>query len=92
MLMEDSVLCVAFNSDSEMLASGSHDGKIKVCMFYVHTIYVHIYIRTHCHTYICNTHTLTRPRTHTNMHVNSIVLAHILLLWYRYGRYKQDSV
>ena len=31
MLMEDSVLCVAFSRDSEMLASGSHDGKIKVC-------------------------------------------------------------
>ena len=31
MLMEDSVLCVAFSRDSEILASGSHDGKIKVC-------------------------------------------------------------
>jgi len=30
MLMEDSVLCVAFSRDSEMLATGSHDGKIKV--------------------------------------------------------------
>ncbi len=30
MLMEDSVLCLAFSRDSEMLASGSLDGKIKV--------------------------------------------------------------
>ena len=30
MMMEDSVLCLAFSRDSEMLASGSHDGKIKV--------------------------------------------------------------
>ena len=31
MLMEDSVFCVAFSRDSEMLVSGSHDDKIKVC-------------------------------------------------------------
>ena len=31
MMMEDSVLCLAFSRDSEMLATGSHDGKIKVC-------------------------------------------------------------
>lgn len=30
MMMEDSILCLAFSRDSEMLASGSHDGKIKV--------------------------------------------------------------
>ena len=30
MLMESSVLCLAFSRDSEMLASGAHDGKIKV--------------------------------------------------------------
>ena len=30
MLMEDSILCLAFSRDSEMLASGSQDGKIKV--------------------------------------------------------------
>ena len=30
MLMDDSVLCMAFSRDSEMLATGSHDGKIKV--------------------------------------------------------------
>ena len=30
MMMEESVLCLAFNGDSEMLASGGHDGKIKV--------------------------------------------------------------
>ena len=50
MLMEDSVLCVAFNRDSEMLASGSHDGKIKVCMTHVHT---HIY--THTYSIVANT-------------------------------------
>lgn len=36
MLMEDSVLCVVFSRDSEMLASGSHDGKIKVWHIFVH--------------------------------------------------------
>ena len=30
MMMEDSILCMAFSRDSEMLATGSHDGKIKV--------------------------------------------------------------
>ena len=30
MLMEDAVLCLNFSRDSEMLASGSQDGKIKV--------------------------------------------------------------
>ena len=30
MMMDDSVLCMAFSRDSEMLATGSHDGKIKV--------------------------------------------------------------
>ena len=37
MLMEDSVLCLAFSRDSEMLASGSHDGKIKVQCTYMYT-------------------------------------------------------
>ena len=32
MMMEESVLCLAFNGDSEMLASGGHDGKIKVLL------------------------------------------------------------
>lgn len=32
MMMDDSVLCMAFSRDSEMLATGSHDGKIKVRM------------------------------------------------------------
>ena len=54
MLMEDSVLCVAFNRDSEMLASGSHDGKIKVRITHTHT-HTHTYTHTHTHT---NTHTL----------------------------------
>lgn len=38
MLMEDAVLCLAFSRDSEMLVSGSQDGKIKVrklCTFHV---------------------------------------------------------
>jgi len=30
MMMDDSVLCMAFSRDSEMLATGAHDGKIKV--------------------------------------------------------------
>ena len=31
MLMEDAVLCMSFSRDSEMLATGSQDGKLKVC-------------------------------------------------------------
>ena len=34
MMMEDSILCLAFSRDSEMLVSGSKDGKIKVSMEY----------------------------------------------------------
>ena len=30
MLMEDAVLCLAFSRDSEMLATGGQDGKLKV--------------------------------------------------------------
>ena len=30
MMMEDAVLCLTFSRDSEMLATGSQDGKIKV--------------------------------------------------------------
>lgn len=30
MMMDDAVLCLCFSRDSEMLASGSQDGKIKV--------------------------------------------------------------
>jgi WD40 repeat-containing protein SMU1 len=30
MMMEDAVLCMSFSRDSEMLASGSQDGKVKV--------------------------------------------------------------
>lgn len=30
MLMEEAVLCLSFSRDSEMLSSGSQDGKIKV--------------------------------------------------------------
>ncbi|XP_061351598.1 uncharacterized protein LOC133296594 isoform X2 [Gastrolobium bilobum] len=32
----DAVLCVDFSRDSEMLASGSQDGKIKVSITYLH--------------------------------------------------------
>lgn len=35
MMHEDAVLCVDFSRDSEMLASGSQDGKIKVNCYYV---------------------------------------------------------
>ena len=30
MMMDDAVLCLTFSRDSEMLASGGQDGKIKV--------------------------------------------------------------
>lgn len=30
MMHDEAVLCIAFSKDSEMLASGSQDGKIKV--------------------------------------------------------------
>ena len=30
MMMDDAVLCLCFSRDSEMLASGGQDGKIKV--------------------------------------------------------------
>ena len=33
MLMEDAVLCMSFSRDSEMLATGSLDGKLKVLIF-----------------------------------------------------------
>ena len=32
MMMDDAVLCLTFSRDSEMLASGGQDGKIKVCV------------------------------------------------------------
>ena len=32
MMMEEAVLCMAFSRDSDMLATGSQDGKIKVCI------------------------------------------------------------
>jgi WD40 repeat protein len=34
MMHDDAVLCVDFSRDSEMLASGSQDGKIKVPMLF----------------------------------------------------------
>ena len=33
MMMDDAVLCLCFSRDSEMLASGSQDGKIKVLIY-----------------------------------------------------------
>ena len=48
MMMDDSVLCLAFSRDSEMLASGGQDGKLKVlfssahfCMCVFHTVVSH---------------------------------------------------
>lgn len=44
MMMDDSVLCLAFSRDSEMLASGGQDGKLKVhesqntCLFVYTTL------------------------------------------------------
>lgn len=32
MMMDDAVLCMSFSRDTEMLASGAQDGKIKVCV------------------------------------------------------------
>jgi len=33
MMMDDAVLCLCFSRDSEMLATGGQDGKIKVIFF-----------------------------------------------------------
>lgn len=33
MMMDDAILTLSFSRDSEMLASGSQDGKIKVSVF-----------------------------------------------------------
>lgn len=33
MMMDDAVLCMCFSRDSEMLATGAQDGKIKVSIF-----------------------------------------------------------
>lgn len=35
MMMDDAVLCMCFSRDSEMLATGGQDGKIKVRVSYV---------------------------------------------------------
>lgn len=37
MMMDDSVVCLAFSRDSEMLASGGQDGKLKVHESLKHT-------------------------------------------------------
>ena len=34
MMMDDAVLCICFSRDSEMLATGGQDGKIKVRLGY----------------------------------------------------------
>lgn len=34
MMMEEAVLCMCFSRDSEMLTTGSQDGKIKVFKFF----------------------------------------------------------
>ena len=44
MLMEDSVLCLSFSRDSEMLLSGSQDGKIKVLIYSPKTNFILIYV------------------------------------------------
>jgi WD40 repeat protein len=41
MMHDDAVLCVDFSRDSEMLASGSQDGKIKVPLLTQHYIFFH---------------------------------------------------
>lgn len=33
MMMDDAVLCMCFSRDTEMLATGAQDGKIKVQIF-----------------------------------------------------------
>lgn len=42
MMMDDSVLCLAFSRDSEMLASGGQDGKLKVLFSSAH-FYNYVY-------------------------------------------------
>lgn len=54
MMHDDAVLCIDFSRDSEMLASGSQDGKIKVsihCLmcflfFILHTTYSSVNIKS----------------------------------------------
>ena len=43
MLMEDAVLCMTFSRDSEMLATGSLDGKLKVGLYGFYIILIQIY-------------------------------------------------
>ncbi len=35
MMMDDAVLCMSFSKDSEMLATGGQDGKIKVMSSFI---------------------------------------------------------
>lgn len=45
MMMDDAVLCMAFSRDSEMLATGSKDGKIKVSISTRYPLYrLHIQV------------------------------------------------
>ena len=39
MMMDDAVLCMCFSRDSEMLATGAQDGKIKVTFSLIHPIH-----------------------------------------------------
>jgi len=41
MMHDDAVLCVDFSRDSEVLASGSQDGKIKVFIFLINADVYH---------------------------------------------------
>ena len=46
-MMDDAVLCMSFSKDSEMLATGAQDGKIKVCKGHAYMYCIHMYI------YVC---------------------------------------
>lgn len=48
MMHDEAVLCIAFSKDSEMLASGSQDGKIKV------GIHVHCFRHGICRSCVFN--------------------------------------
>ena len=47
MMHDDAVLCVDFSRDSEMLASGSQDGKIKVLLIIYSLVYFYWYLKFH---------------------------------------------
>lgn len=41
MMMDDAVLCMCFSRDTEMLATGAQDGKIKVTFVLYYKVLVH---------------------------------------------------